>query len=424
MTSSDTGTVTAPLSDNGRAPDTMDPLQIFLDHSEGCDAIQSKIIEVQAYPDQGKRLRLFPTSEAARLIRISESHLRSLLKNEQFPQGTVIGGNNRRGFTLAEVNEIRRLLFQQTGDIRYHVGRNREKGEKLTVITLANFKGGAAKTTHSVHLAQYLALQGYKVLMIDLDSQASATSLFGFVPDEHFDRLDTLYRLFTLDDDARITDLQPLIRKTYWDGLDIIPANLGLYSTEFEVPVRQMRQRELRFWRILSDALATVDNDYDVVVCDCPPSLSYLSINAVMAANFLLVPIPPSMLDFSSAGRFFRMVYETLSTLSDAEGGRVKDFDAVRLLVSKYHTSDSNQSQLVKWMGSIFSDTLLENRMALTTGLDSAGNLKQSYYELEASDVNRRTYERGLEYLNNVNAEIERVIWDIWKRSPAKEGAR
>ncbi|MEA1653129.1 plasmid partitioning protein RepA [Nitrospirillum sp. BR 11164] len=414
--------VSAP-ADNAM-PASGDPLQIFLDHSEGCDAIQRKIIEVQAYPGHAKSLRLFPTSEAARLIRISESHLRALLKNEQFPQGTVIGGNNRRGFTLAEVNQIRRQLFQQTGDVRYRVGRDREAGEKLSVITVANFKGGAAKTTHSVHLAQYLALQGYRVLMIDLDSQASATSLFGFVPDEQFDRLDTLYRLFTLDDSQRINDLRPLVQKTYWDGLDVIPANLGLYSTEFEVPVRQMRQRELRFWRILQDALPSIDQDYDIIVCDCPPSLSYLSINAVMAANFLLIPIPPSMLDFSSAGRFFRMVYETLSTLAQAEGGRVKTFDAVRLLVSKYQTADGNQSQLVKWMGSIFADTLLENRMALTTGLDSAGNLKQSYYELEASDVNRRTYERGLEYLNNVNAEIERVIWDIWKRTPAREGTR
>jgi len=401
-----------------------DALQIFLDHSEGCDAIQRKIIEVQAAPEQNKRLRLIPTSEAARLIRISESHLRGVLKQEGYPQGTVIGGNNRRAFTLAEVNQIRALLYATTRDPRYQVGRVRERGEKLTVITCANFKGGAAKTTHSVHLAQYLALHGYRVLLIDLDSQASATSMFGFVPDEEFDRLDTLYRLFTLDDEQRSADLRGLIQKTYWEGLDLIPANLGLYSTEFEVPVRQMRQRELRFWRILADALPTIDDRYDVVVCDCPPSLSYLSINAVMAANFLLVPIPPSMLDFSSAGRFFRMVYETLLTLAQAEGGRVKTFDAVRLLVSKYATADANQSQLVKWMASVFADTLLENRMAMTTGLDNAGNLKQSYYELETSDVNRRTYERGLEYLNNVNGEIERVIWQIWGRPLTQEGTR
>jgi chromosome partitioning protein len=135
-----------------------------------------------------------------------------------------------------------------------------------------------------------------------------------------------------------------------------------------------------------------------------------------MAANVLIVPIPPSMLDFSSAGRFFRMIYETLYTLAKAEGGRPKAFDAIRLLISKYATSDSNQSQLVKWMSSVFADTLLENRMALTTGFDSAGNLKQSFYELESSDINRRTYERGLEYLNNLNGEIERVLRDIWGR--------
>lgn len=399
-------------------------LRIFLDHAEGCDEIQRKIIEIQSHPDRHKKLRLIPTPEAARLLRISESHLRGLLRQEGFPQGTVVGGNNRRAFTLAEVNAIRRLLLASTRDPRYRVGRDRERGEKLVVATVANFKGGAAKTTHAVHLAQYLALHGYRVLLIDLDSQASATSMFGYAPDEAFDRLGTLYRLFTLDAEARTGSLADLVQPTYWDGLDLVPANLGLYTTEFELPVRQMRERELRFWRVLADALPTVDDRYDVVVCDCPPSLSYLSINAVMAANLLLVPIPPSMLDFSSAGRFFRMAYETLATLAQAEGGRVKRFDAVRLLVSKYAIADANQSQLVKWMSAVFADTLLENRMALTTGLDNAGNLKQSYYELESADMNRRTYERGLEYLNSVNAEIERVIWGIWQRPQAAEGGR
>jgi chromosome partitioning protein len=74
-------------------------------------------------------------------------------------------------------------------------------------------------------------------------------------------------------------------------------------------------------------------------------------------------------------------------------------------------------------MSAVFADTLLENRMALTTGLDNAGNMKQSYYELEAADMNRRTYERGRDYLNNVNAEIERVIHGIWRRHGAVEAS-
>jgi len=75
-------------------------------------------------------------------------------------------------------------------------------------------------------------------------------------------------------------------------------------------------------------------------------------------------------------------------------------------------------------MHSVFAETLLENSMAMTTGLDSAGNLKQSYYEMEAADVNRRTYERGLEYLNSVNREIEEVILAMWGRSPREDRAK
>jgi len=406
------------------AVEAADPLGIFLEHSQGCDAIQRKIIEGLAHPDHTKRLRLFSTPEAARLLRVSESHLRGLLKQPGMPTGTVIGGNNRRGFSLAEINAIRRRLADAGDGARFRVGRNAAAGEPLAVVTVANFKGGAAKTTHAVHLAQYLALRGHRVLLVDLDSQASATSLFGIVPDDELERTDTLYRLFTLEEGVRTSDLGALVRPTYWDGLDLIPANLGLYATEFEVPVRQMRERQLRFWRVFADALPSVDDRYDVVVCDCPPSLSYLSINAVMAANVLLVPIPPSMLDFSSAGRFFRMIYETLATLADAEGGRPKRFDAVRLLVSKYNVGDQNQAQLVKWMTGVFADTMLSNRMALTTGLDNAGNFKQSFYELETADVNRRTYERGLEYLDAVNREIEGVVEAaVWRRA-AGEGPR
>src|SRR5690606_32247380 len=98
------------------------------------------------------------------------------------------------------------------GDRRYLP--HRTAGEKLQVVAVANFKGGAAKTTTAVHLAQYLALRGYRVLLVDLDSQASLTALFGLQPDLELDETDTLYPYFR---DERIS-LKGLPRRTYWDG--------------------------------------------------------------------------------------------------------------------------------------------------------------------------------------------------------------
>src|SRR6476619_3795257 len=108
-----------------------DALQIFEDHSEGCDEIQRRIVEVQSRPSRAKRLRLIPTPEAARLLQVSESHLRALVRQNGFPAGTIIGGNNRRAFSLQEVNAVRKLLFNATRDTRYEAGRRNRTRESL-----------------------------------------------------------------------------------------------------------------------------------------------------------------------------------------------------------------------------------------------------------------------------------------------------
>lgn len=399
--------------------DAVDLVAAFEDYADLAEAVQRRIIEIDNKPHRAKQMRLLPTREAARLLGISDSYLRRLvLEEEEIPKGQPIG-KTQRGFTLAEVNTIRAFLHQRTGDERYQVGRRREQGDKLQVVTLSNFKGGAAKTTTAVHLSQYLALRGYRVLLLDLDSQASATTQFGFQPDDDFAEEQTLYAYLRGDIDS----LLPLVQKTYWDNLDIIPANLGLYRIEFELPVRQLRQTNFRFWRLLEEGIRTVDDVYDIVICDCPPSLGYLSINAIFAATALIVPAPPSMLDFASTGRFFRMMADTLRDIAEYEGGLSKALDFVRILITKYSTVDRNHQRISAWMVSTFADRLLDQKMAVTTALDMAGNIKRTLYELEPSK-NRKSYERARDYLDGVNGEIESLILAQWSGRPAARGTR
>src|ERR1700744_3024519 len=146
-----------------------------------CQITQQRIVELDNAPEERKRLRQFPTVEAAMLLGVSESYLRQItMQGGDFTCGTV-ANNYRRTFALKELHWILDGLYKKTGDERYR--RHRSPSEKLQVVAVANFKGGAAKTTTAVHLAQYLALRGYRVLAIDLDSQASLTSLFGLQPD-------------------------------------------------------------------------------------------------------------------------------------------------------------------------------------------------------------------------------------------------
>ena len=195
------------------------------------------------------------------LLGVSESYLRQITKDgAEFTCGTVSGNNYRRTFSLKELHWILDGLHEKTGDGRYR--RRRSPTEKLQVVAVANFKGGAAKTTTAVHLAQYLALRGYRVLAVDLDSQASLTSLFGLQPDTDVEPEETLYPVFRGETDS----LDRCIRATYWPRLDIVPANLSLSQAEFEMPVRAQREKNFAFWLVLRQAIQNSAMHYDVVV--------------------------------------------------------------------------------------------------------------------------------------------------------------
>ncbi|MBV8522817.1 MAG: plasmid partitioning protein RepA [Acetobacteraceae bacterium] len=375
-----------------------------------CQITQQKIVALDNAPEDRKRLRQFPTVEAAQLLGVSESYLRQITKEgAEFGCGTVIGNNYRRTFTLKELHWILDGLYEKTRDERYR--RQRARTEKLQVIAVANFKGGAAKTTTAIHLSQYLALRGYRALVVDLDSQASLTSLFGLQADTDVQPEETLYPVFRGEADS----LAGCIRRTYWPRLDLVPANLSLSQAEFELPVRAQRERNFAFWLVLREAIQKSTMDYDVVILDCPPSLGFMSINAIFAATGVIVPVPPSMIDFVSTGQFFRMCSQVLDQVEEIDPD-TKEVDFFRILVAKHNVTDQNQKQIVHLMAANFGDMLLQNPMAVTTALDGAGLRKRTYYEIDDQVGARQSYMRGLAYLNAVNAEIEGLMLKTWER--------
>lgn len=144
-------------------------------------------------------------------------------------------------------------------------------------IACANQKGGVGKTTTVVNLATYLALAGDRVLVLDLDPQGNATSGFGL---EKSDVERSIYDAF-----VGTVSLPELIRSSGIDGLDIIPSAIGLAGAEVELAPLAQRERRLR--RLID----TVPAGYDYVIIDCPPSVGLLTVNALTAADFVLIPI-------------------------------------------------------------------------------------------------------------------------------------
>lgn len=145
------------------------------------------------------------------------------------------------------------------------------------VIALCNQKGGVGKTTTTINTAAALAEYGRKVLLVDFDPQGALTRGLGIEPEDG----QTIYELMI----NRKLKTQDVILNTAIEGLDIIPANIQLSAAEIQLVAEPGREK------ILAAVLRPVLGDYDVVMIDCQPSLGLLTVNALTAANGVMIPV-------------------------------------------------------------------------------------------------------------------------------------
>lgn len=363
-------------------------------------------------PTAHKTLRRFSSGEAAKLIGTDDSVLRRLSLAGKGP-AVDVASNGRRSYSAEDIQGVRTYLDAHgKGEKRYLPWRT--GGEKLQVITVVNFKGGSGKTTTATHLAQHLALRGYRVLAIDLDPQASLSAMHGYQPEFDIGENETLYGAIRYD--GRRRELQDIIRHTYFANLDLVPGNLELMEFEHETPKALLGNdnADSMFFTRMDQALATVADRYDVVVVDCPPSLGFLTMSAMCAATAVLVTVHPQMLDVMSMCQFLIMTSDLLQVVANAGGNM--GYDWMRYLVTRFEPGDAPQNQMVGFMRSMFGDHVLTYPMLKSTAVSDAGITKQSLYEVTRDQFTRSTYDRAMEALDNVNREIEQLIRTAWGR--------
>jgi chromosome partitioning protein len=346
-----------------------------------------------------RRVPRFPLARAADLVGSGVAAIRQAERDGRLPAGERTAAGRRAGYTLGELNHMRAVFGTRPW---------RAADDPLAVIAVQNFKGGVGKSTVSAHLAQYLAIRGYRVCLIDCDSQGSSTSMFGHVPDLDVREEETLYPFFR---HAEMTSLAYAVRPTHWEGLHLIPANLKLYSAEYELAARIARAEPLLLNR-LAEGVASIGADFDVVILDPPPALGTISLSVMRAANALLVPIPPTVVDFTSTTTFLAMLHETMAALE--ERGLAVDLRWLRLVATRVDEQKSMQRELLGLMRTLFGGRLLGTVLKDSAEIDNASARLMTVYELEHPVTSRETYQRCISCLDAVNAEVERQIRQTW----------
>jgi len=360
-------------------------------------------------PVSQKTLRSFSSIEAAKLIGVADAYLRQISLQGKGPQPATSSGG-RRSYTLDQINELRSVLEEGSKSKRYVP--HRRENEHCQVLAVVNFKGGSGKTTTASHLAQYLALQGYRVLAVDLDPQASLTALHGYQPEYDIEANSTMYAAVRYDEERR--PLRDVIRKTYFAGLDLVPGNLELMEFEHDTPRALADKSTEPFFGRVATALGSVADDYDVMVIDCPPQLGFLTLGALCAATSLLITVHPQMLDVMSMCQFLLMASDMLKVVQNS--GASLDYDFIRYVVTRFEPADAPQTQMVAFMRSLFRDRVLNSTMVKSTAISDAGLSKQTLYEVGRENFSKQTYDRAVESLDAVNGEIARLIGQAWGR--------
>lgn len=361
-----------------------------------------KLRDLTTKPGSEKKPRTWNSTEAGDLVNVSAPTFRKLLEKYQSEIPGIVFEANGKGtdvkkYTLEAINFLR----DQAGT-RY----KRPANSQPLVIAFSNLKGGVGKTANSVDFCKKIAIEGLKTLLLDFDAQGTATLISsGLVPDLELSYDDTITNALVSDP----FEIQKIVRRTNFDGFDIIPANLAIQDCDLKLPNPNTNNEVAlgsAFLR-LKKALQLIKDDYDVIVVDCAPNVATLTINAVIACDGLIFPIPPNMADYSS----FTMYTGILANLF--ENLPSKKYLYLRILLSK-HSGSKGAEQVEEMLREQYGRFVLKNYMCETVEVAKAASEIGSIYDISKPRGNKDAYRRAVDHLDGVYMEIIGNFKNIW----------
>jgi chromosome partitioning protein len=239
------------------------------------------------------------------------------------------------------------------------------------IVAIANQKGGVGKTTTAVNLAASLGVLEKKVLIIDADPQANTTSALGYDPDEI--KLGT-YQV--LEHECKAVDV---VVSTKNPNLDLIPAQIDLVAAEIELVDKDRREH------MLKSALEEIKADYDYIIIDCAPSLGLITLNALTAADSVIIPIQCEYFALEGLGKL-------LNTIKSVQNIHNPDLDIEGLLLTMFDSRLRLSNQVVEEVKTHFSKMVFNTIIQRNVRLSEAPSYGETIIMYDASSNGAQNY--------------------------------
>lgn len=371
------------------------------------DVLVNRMRRVSAPPTGVERIPLtVKTGEAAQLLDRSPAYVRNIATELGLGQAKE---GDTRFFTPADMDRMR------------HEKRIEplppEDGRPFTLVVF-NQKGGVGKTTTASNLTQDLASRGYRVLIIDMDPQASMTSSWLFNNDGKFSGQAVLD--LGLNDTAapvlvgEQSTFDNLIRPTHWPNVDIVPAHPDLSEGGLQM-VNLLTEGKRDFWVSFRDACQALSSKcYDLVVVDTAPSLWLDVVEVAMAADGLLVPVPARNLDIESVRSFVHTMERWLTQLNQFYPTKMQ---WIRFIMTQRQAGSASESRNEALLRAHLGSLLLNGRVPRMEALERSSGPSPSIYEVPPPTPKSagRSAAEARTGLRSVHDEILNLIAESWK---------
>ncbi len=417
-------------------------------------AQQAAVRRATFSPSEIKTLRPFSIWEISTfMFDVPADTLRKkLAEDPSLPQGEVEEDGRQRWFTLAEINELRRRVRFRGKSLM----PDRPKGPAVRVA-VSNFKGGVGKTVVAQHLANAAALDGYRVLVIDFDPQATLTHSMGLVEVKEWN---TVWGIMCRDlcrEADRIMEsyddpadcpypaadelpkdvqeigamrAQDFIQKTSWPTIDIIPSCANAAFVEFASAQYRSLHKAWSFFGCVARYLDELPADqYDVVIFDCPPAIGYQSLNAAFAADVLYIPSGPGYWEYDSTTSYLGQLGDAMQEISvgfekiAANAGikLPKSFLDLRVLMTRYEAANPLHAAMLEAFRNVFGADVCQHPIEMTRAVEQSGRFQMSVYEQDYREMTRETWKRARQSFDNAYQEFKATVLKAWV---AREGGK